>query len=183
MKKFLFGGILPAGSVFFGILVSWLFGACSMGEAAQIQGKHSQTPAYLGCKAAGPREFQFNFSLPVQVLAFNAEPPLPVQEITGGDTVRVILSEDIPGGEPYTADILVKDDEGNTLNVLVPFRSRNEQVPQILINELRTEYSKPKTEFVELKTLEAGNLGALRLFIFGGPAAFYRGIYRQSPGF
>jgi hypothetical protein len=38
-------------------------------------------------------------------------------------------------------------------------------MPKLLITELRTEYSKPKTEFVEFKTLEAGNLGALRLFI------------------
>ncbi|MDR1277414.1 MAG: hypothetical protein LBK02_01540, partial [Treponema sp.] len=33
--------------------------------------------------------------------------------------------------------------------------------------ELRTEYSKPKAEFVEFKTRQAGNLGALRLFIAG----------------
>jgi hypothetical protein len=37
----------------------------------------------------------------------------------------------------------------------------------MLINELRTEYSNPRAEFVEFKTLEAGNLGALRLFIIG----------------
>jgi hypothetical protein len=138
-----------------------------MEEAAQILGKHAQAPAYLGCRVTELREIQFDFSQPVEVLSFSSDPPLPVLEITGGASVQVILSGDIPGGEPYMADILVKDDEGNTLNVLVPFRSRNERTPQLLINELRTEYSKPKTEFVELKTLEAGNLGALRLFIAG----------------
>jgi hypothetical protein len=138
-----------------------------MEDTAQILGKHSQTPAYLGCRAVDVREIQFNFSQAVQVLSFSSDPPLPVQEITDGAQVQVILSGDVPGGESYTADILVKDDEGNTLNVLVPFRSRNERIPRILINELRTEYSKPKTEFVELTTLEAGNLGALRLFIAG----------------
>jgi hypothetical protein len=141
-----------------------------MEETVQILGKHSQAPAYLGCRVAGIQKIQFNFSQPVQVLSFNSDPPLPVQEIIDGSPVQVILSGNIPGGEPYTADILVKDDDGNTLNVLVPFRSRNERVPGILINELRTEYSKPKTEFVELKTLEAGNLGALRLFIAGNTA-------------
>jgi hypothetical protein len=48
-------------------------------------------------------------------------------------------------------------------------------MPKLLITELRTEYSKPKTEFVEFKTLEAGNLGALRLIIPGNtknPQAF-----------
>jgi hypothetical protein len=172
MKKFLFRGkiALPAGSVLLGVLVSWFCGACSMGETAQILGKHSQTPVYLGCKAVSPREFQFSFSQSVEVLSFTTDPPLPVQEISGGTLVQVILSEEVPSGELYTANILVKDDEGNTLNVLVPFRSRNERIPQFLINELRTEYSKPRTEFVELKTLEAGNLGALRLFIIGHTA-------------
>jgi hypothetical protein len=37
----------------------------------------------------------------------------------------------------------------------------------MFINEVRTEYSKPKSEFIEFKTAEAGNIGALRLFIAG----------------
>ncbi|MDR0730138.1 MAG: lamin tail domain-containing protein [Treponema sp.] len=161
---------LPPGAfraLFFGFLVSWIWVSCSVEETAQMLGKHSQAPAYLGCRTTDIREIEFNFSQPVQVLSFSSDPPLPIHEITDGSPVQVILSGDIPGGEPYTVDILVKDKDGNTLNVLVPFRSRNERIPQILINELRTEYSKPKTEFVELKTLEAGNLGALRLFITG----------------
>jgi hypothetical protein len=170
MKMSLPLGVFRAGSLFFGLLASWFWVSCSMEEAAQILGKHSQAPAYLGCRAAGVQEIQFDFSQSVQVLSFSSEPPLPVREITGGAPVQVLLSEAIPGGELYTADILVKDDEGNTLNVLVPFRSRNDQMPRVLINELRTEYSKPKTEFLELKTLEAGNLGALRLFIAGHTA-------------
>ncbi|MDR0759092.1 MAG: hypothetical protein LBF74_03160, partial [Treponema sp.] len=56
-------------------------------------------------------------------------------------------------------------ENGNTLNVLTSFRSRNDEMPAIVINEIRTEYSKPKVEFVELKALEAGNLGGMRLFL------------------
>jgi hypothetical protein len=63
------------------------------------------------------------------------------------------------------ADILVEDRNGNTLNVLVPFRTRNDDFPSFVITEIRTEYSKPKVEFVELRMLTAGNLGALRMFI------------------
>jgi hypothetical protein len=40
-------------------------------------------------------------------------------------------------------------------------------MPALLITEIRTEYSKPKVEFVEFKALTAGNLGAMRLFIAG----------------
>jgi hypothetical protein len=171
---------LRAGLGFLGIWLScswaaWFSLSCSVEEAAQVIGKRSQAPVFLGCRAVSGRELQFSFSQPVRVLSFAADPPLPMGDIGEGELVRVSLSGDIPGGEPYTADLLVEDGEGNTLNVLVPFRSWNGRMPPLLITELRTEYSKPKTEFVELKTLEAGNLGALRLFIAGnakGPLVF-----------
>jgi hypothetical protein len=147
------------------ILCLWV--SCSVTAAVEILENRSQTPVFLGFRAESEQILQFRFSLPVEVLAFAADPPLPVESIENGEVVRVHLSAGIPGGEPHTADILVKDLGGNTLNVLIPFRSRNERMPQVLINELRTEYSKPKTEYVELKTLEAGNLGALRLIIPG----------------
>ncbi|MDR1971058.1 MAG: lamin tail domain-containing protein [Treponema sp.] len=145
--------------------------SCSVEEAVEILGGRSQTPVFLGYKASGGQTLQFRFSQAVEVLAFTTEPALPVESIEGGEVVRVNLSARVPGGEPYAADILVKDEGGNTLNVLVPFRSRNERLPKLLINELRTEYSRPKAEFVELKALEAGNLGALRLFISGNTKA------------
>jgi hypothetical protein len=163
---------LRTGLGFFGICIFcfWAAGlslSCSIEEAAQVAGKRSQAPVFLGCKAVSGQELQFYFSQPVKVLSFSADPPLPMGDIGDGEVVRINLSGDIAGGESYTADLLVEDGEGNTLTVLVPFRSRNSRMPSLLINELRTEYSKPKTEFVELKTLEAGNLGALRLFIAG----------------
>jgi hypothetical protein len=140
-------------------------------ENAGVLGSRSQAPVFLGCRAASTETLQFRFSRPVEVLAFNTNPSLPVESIEGGEVIQVNLSGGIPGGEPYTADILVKDREGNTLNVLVPFWSRNDRMPRLHINELRTEYSssatRPRIEFVELKALEAGNLGALRLFIVG----------------
>ncbi|MDR2747572.1 MAG: lamin tail domain-containing protein [Treponema sp.] len=141
--------------------------SCSVEETIEVLGNRSQAPVFLGCRAASGQTLQFRFSQPVEVLSFIANPPLPVESVENGEVVQVNLSAGIPGGEPYTADILVKDEGGNTLNVLIPFRSRNERLPRLLINELRTEYSKPKTEYVELKTLEAGDLGALRLFIPG----------------
>jgi hypothetical protein len=153
--------------VLIGMAVLCLCVSCFVEETVEVLGNRSQAPVFLGCRAASGQALQFRFSQPVEVLTFIADPPLPVESIENGEVVQVNLSGSIPGGASYTADILVKDEGGNTLNVLIPFRSRNERMPRVLINELRTEYSKPKTEYVELKTLEAGNLGALRLFIPG----------------
>jgi hypothetical protein len=176
------GGTARIGGKLAAAVLLCLWVSCSVEEAAEFMGSRSQAPVFLGCKTEDSATIQFRFSRPVEVLAFNAEPSLPVESIAGGEVVRVNLSGSVPGGEPYTADILVKDSGGNTLNVLIPFRSRNERIPRILINELRTEYSsssssppRPRIEFVELRVMEAGNLGALRLFIAGNtkkPLAF-----------
>jgi hypothetical protein len=166
--------ILDFAMIGLGILGATIIGlvvlgavSCSMEEAAQILGTRSQTPVFLNCKAVSTQELQFRFSQPVRVRSFAADPPLPVATIEDGEVVRISLSQAVPGGEVYTADILVEDEGGNTLNVLIPFRSRNDRMPRLLINELRTEYSSPRSELVEFKTVEGGNLGGLRLFIAG----------------
>jgi hypothetical protein len=67
----------------------------------------------------------------------------------------------------------------NTLNVIVPFRTRNDRMPRLLFNELRTENSKPKAEFVEFLSQGAGNLGGMRLFIAGH--SLTTPVYEFSP--
>jgi hypothetical protein len=135
--------------------------------AAQILGKSSETPVFLSCKAVSETEIDFLFSLPVKVKALHFSPEIQQGEIENGSTVRVNFSGGPGPGELVIADLLAEDKNGNTINVLVPFRTRNNRLPSLLINELRTEYSKPKCEFIELKALEAGNLGALRVFVAG----------------
>ncbi|MDR1250055.1 MAG: hypothetical protein LBK63_12220, partial [Treponema sp.] len=131
-----------------------------------------ETPVFLGVKALSPREVQFEFSKSVTVRSLNFDPLLEVLSISDGRTGQgssalVSLAEAMQGGAQIVADLLVEDELGNTLGVLIPFRSRNDRIPRVQITELRTEYANPRVEFVELKTLSAGNLGALRLFIAG----------------
>jgi hypothetical protein len=125
----------------------------------------TEAPVFLGYKAVSPTEIRFEFSLPVQVVSLNFDPPAQIASVKEGDTVTVTLSGAMVGGERFVADLLVEDERRNSLNVLIPFRARNERIPEVLITELRTELSKLKVEFVELKTMGAGNLGALRLFV------------------
>ena len=148
--------------------------SCATGgieAAAVILGKSSEAPVFLSCKAVSETEIAFEFSLPVKVTSLHFNPAIQVAAVEGGSTVRVSFSEGPGSGERLTADLLAEDENGNTINVLVPFRTRNKRIPRLLINELRTEYSKPRCEFIELKTIEAGNLGALRMFIAGNDKA------------
>ena len=143
--------------------------SCATGgdAAAQILGNSSEAPVFLSCKAVSETEINFRFSLPVKVISLRFSPAIQLESVEDGSTVRVIFSDGPGPGERITADLLAEDEDGNTINVLVPIRARNNRIPPLLINEIRTEASKPRYEFIEFKTLETGNLGALRLFIAG----------------
>jgi hypothetical protein len=154
----LWGAVLPA-------LVNFACSCSTESTLQQILSVSAESPVFIDCKAVSSRQIVFRFSLPVTVSSLVFDPPQEIDEIQDGQAVMVTLQDLPPGGERVMADILVEDQRGNTLNVLVPFRTRNEDVPLFIITEVRTEYSKPKAEFVELKMLTAGNLGALRMFI------------------
>jgi hypothetical protein len=152
------------------VLPAFINTACSCSTESAIQQVLSisaESPVFIGCKPVSGREIVFQFSLPVTVASLVFDPPLEIGGIREGDAVTVTLQDPPSGGERIMADILVEDQAGNTLNVLVPFRTWNDFFPSFIITEVRTEYSKPKVEFVELRMLTAGNLGALRMFIAG----------------
>jgi hypothetical protein len=131
----------------------------------QIFGSGAEAPVFLGCKAVSPGEISFQFNRPVEVSSIRFDPPLEVASVTGGDTVRIALSSPPGGGVRVVASLLVEDAQGNTLDVLVPFRIRNDRIPAFTINEICTAYGAASgVEFVEIKTGTGGNLGALRLF-------------------
>ena len=133
----------------------------------QILGKSAEAPVFLSLKTVSSTEILFSFSQPVRVASINFSPALEVQSVEEGSAVKVNFAQGLEEGAKITADIVVEDAEKNSLNVIVPFRARNNRMPVLAFNELRTEYSKPKTEFVEFLAQSGGNLGALRLFIAG----------------
>ncbi|MDR1909230.1 MAG: hypothetical protein LBQ35_04885 [Spirochaetaceae bacterium] len=144
--------------------------ACSAETALQeVFGLSAEAPEFTGWRAVSTEELSFSFSLPVSVKSVQLEPPLEIASITGGSEVRLFLAAPCEGGIKITADMLVEDAFGNTLQVLTPLRARNDRMPALLINEVRTEYSKPKVEFIEFYTLSAGNLGGMRLYLGGTP--------------
>ena len=144
------------------------FSSCSSdGEIQKILVTNVTAPVYLGCRPVSSTEIIFEFSQPVKVVALNFDPAQEIELIDEGQEVKITLTQALEGGRKLSADILVEDSHKNTLNVIVPFRTRNDRMPALVFNELRTEYSKPKVEFVEFLAMGPGNLGAMRLFIAG----------------
>ena len=161
-----------------------LLGSCSTEDAAMtalINGSSSQALLYLNCRAVSQNEVEFEFSRQVTVKRISFEPELSIASVENGSVVRVRLEEGTLPGIMLTADLLAEDEKRNSINVLVSFRSKNDRMPRLVINELCTEYSNPKAEFIELKMKSAGNLGAMRIYIAGNSNASKQTIYEFSP--
>jgi hypothetical protein len=164
----------------FPVVLAFSACACSAEMALEeILGAGGTAPVFLDCRAVSPTDLEFQFSTPVRVVSFRLDPQTEPDSLGEGDLVRVGFSAPLGEGERYTAEILVEDEHRNTLNVLVPFRARNSRLPRLSITELFTE-SKDLTatknprmlvEYVEILAREAGNLGALRLYIAGHSAS------------
>lgn len=89
-------------------------------------------------------------------------------------SLPVEFSEQTLCGFPYTLFAQAEDESGNSITFSFSFAGYNERVPSILLNEVRTEYSKPKVEFIELKVCEDGNIGGVVLYnAYDGEEAMY----------
>jgi hypothetical protein len=176
MKKFYF--------ILLGACIA--LGSCSTGDAAsaaQMAGGSSHALLYLNCRAVSEDEIEFEFSRPVTVKSINIEPAVDVASIQNGSTVRVRLEKIPEPGKLLVTDLLAEDEKKNTINVLVSFRSRNNRMPSLVINEIFTEYSSSakKTEFIELKMKSDGNLGAMRIVILGNSNTSKQTVYEFLP--
>ena len=140
--------------------------ACACTPEAPFEGVlnvDASAPTFLSCAATKADRVEFLFSEPVVVSSLRFDRSRHDAVATDDSAVVATFSQALEEGGEYVADIIVEDSEGNTLSVLVPFRGRNDRMPPLRITELRTEYAKPKVEFVELHLEAAGQLGGMRL--------------------
>jgi len=140
-----------------------------------------QAPVFLNCRAVTEKEIEFEFSIPVNVTSLNFEPNIKTASIENGAIVKVQLEEAQEPGRLIKVDLLAEDGKKNTVNALVQLRTRNNRMPELVINEICTEYTNPRTEFIEFKMMTSGNLGAMRVFILGNTNAAKQTVFEFSP--
>jgi len=124
-------------------------------------------PEFVSHKVVSETEITFKFSQPVVLETLDLSPLLEFDVVEEGNEIKILLTEAPAPGLLVEADLQVKDEYDNAVNKKISFRTRNGHVPDLQINELRTEYSNPKAEFIEFKILKDGNMGALRVFVAG----------------
>jgi hypothetical protein len=67
-------------------------------------------------------------------------------------------------GKKYRLSGVAADSSGNSLDFSIVFSGYNNSVPRLVLSEVRSEYSKPKAEYIELYALTAGNLAGVTLY-------------------
>jgi hypothetical protein len=147
-------------------LVVVFVAACSFEAAVpKYVSSASSPPELLAVRTSSSSEVQFLFSEPVSVVSLTFDPPVSLSDSADGETVSIQLDTPYAVGTKVTVDVLVRNESGSTLEAVMTFSAFNDRVPVFQINELRTEMSKPRVEFIELKMLSAGNLAGVRLFV------------------
>ena len=119
---------------------------------------------FKSIKAEVEKEIEIEFFVPVIVKSINFIPALEIDSIADGETVKIHLAERPLPGIKYSVTIQAEDENGNQINVTPSIFPRSSNAPVMLINELRTEYSKPRCEYIEFVMLTDGNLGGLKVF-------------------
>jgi len=138
------------------------------GEEEEPPEEIPQAAIFLGWELVSGDTVVFEFSQPVTVAELDFGPGPEIVEVLEEDcTVTVVFAEELAPGLRVEASLSVEDQHGNRIDVQGSFRSKNNRVPKMLINELRTEYNSKtfKAEFIEFRMLSGGNLGALRVFV------------------
>ena len=122
---------------------------------------------FHGYSVISETEIEFDFSAPVIFVSFSVNPVLEIDTIEEGIAVKVYFYENLKPGQKLAINFCAEDEFGQTVNKSINTQIENNRVPHLLINELRTEYSKPRVEFIEFKMITGGNLGGLKVFIAG----------------
>jgi len=147
--------------------------SCDMNpEVVSIWGGDMSVPKLRSVETESPTTLVTLFSSPVTIL--DASVILP-DSGTGssrtaswargddGNSVRFTLGEKLSIGTHAVLTATVADSKGNSLSFSVPVTGFNDRVPKLLINEIRTAYSKPKVEYIELYALSDGNLSGVEI--------------------
>jgi hypothetical protein len=156
---------------FAGALVSCTLFSCSLDpEAVKIWGGDVTVPALLSLETVSESDIVAKFSQSVSVVdasvtVCGSGSKLAANWTPGDDGKSVVFTvSGTPGiGMRAILSGSVSDGRGDTLSFSVPYTGFNTRPPELRINEIRTSYSKPHVEYIELYAVRAGNLGGVEI--------------------
>lgn len=78
--------------------------------------------------------------------------------------IQFLDTAKLEAGETYILSGVAHDQEGNSLLFQIPFRGYNDEAAGLVLSEVRSGYSKPKVEYVELYVHRSGDLAGISLY-------------------
>ncbi|GMO50065.1 MAG: hypothetical protein Pg6C_13330 [Treponemataceae bacterium] len=177
-----FCGILGILLVFVSVYLTSVFVSCKITpDGISIVTGDFTAPELKRFSAESGNELVVNFSEEVRITdaLITAEIDGTVFagiEIPDGlsQTQHLVLSQQMTAGQKYRVSGIAEDRKGNSLSFSVGFSGYNSRVPALVLSEVRSEYSKPKVEFIELYAVTAGNLaGVMLMSAYDGADCMY----------
>lgn len=152
------------------VFVVFSAGSCVIDpQTVAIWGGDIQVPELLSVYPISTHELTAEFSDSVTVTAACVQ---GVEDATqfikthwdqkeASKAVTFCMAEKPGVGIEVVLSASVEDSGGNSYSFSVPFVGYNERVPELLISEIRTSYSKPKVEYMEILVLSEGNMAGV----------------------
>lgn len=154
------------------VLVLLMGASCAIDpEVISLWGGDVQVPELQGVYTVSAREVKAEFSDTVTVVSatvhYRDDPDRTIStvwaECEDDNAVLFTLGENPGIGVVAVLSAFVQDARHNTYSFSVPFTGYNDRIPRLLINEVRTTYSKPRVEYVELFVLTDGNIAGAEI--------------------
>ncbi len=147
--------------------------SCAMDPSVvSVWGGDFLVPKIVSLVTVDTAEVAARFTAPVTVTkAFVVVPtdpdvsiPVSWEPVNDENGIRFLLGQTVGIGVQAALTATVTDVRGNSLSFSLPFTGYNDRVASLLINEIRTDYSKPKVEYIEFRVMKGGNLGGIEIF-------------------
>ncbi|MBN2735607.1 MAG: hypothetical protein JXR70_01410 [Spirochaetales bacterium] len=148
------------------ILTAAFLACCTPPPFETSEAKVDLNPPQLQDFSNSPKGLTLSFDENIELTAedISFEPELEVSGIEmEKQSVTISTTGQIPGQE-YTLRLRVNDVQGNSQDLLAAFYGYNPRLPKALINEFTTQGSSTHPDLVEIRLLEAGNIGGLCFF-------------------
>jgi hypothetical protein len=168
MKKL--GETLCLVAAFVALYLISVFVSCKITpDGIEILTGDFTAPELTEFAAQSEDEFVMNFSEEVRItdVVIKDSDGTVFAEITAptafSRTHSLAISQKMSVGKKYRISGIVEDRKRNSLAFSVGISGYNSRVPVLVLSEVRSEYSKPKVEFIELYAVTAGNLAGVTL--------------------
>lgn len=118
----------------------------------------------LGELVLGESQLDVQPKVRESLVASDGEEAVPMDSQVMEALIKFSDVTNLKAGESYILSGVAHDKDGNSLLFKVPFHGYNDDVAGVVLSEVRSGYSKPKVEYVELYVHRSGDLAGASLY-------------------